>query len=178
MLQPLLGYTQWRRFENAMRKAITSCDQSGNDRLTILPAPAKRFTGSTGGSAGSDRLPAFPLRLLSDRPKRRPAQAGDCRHQKYFAIQTRRQDLSDQWLPDLERLELRSKRPKSSRHFPVLLVRRACKAACSASSTTPATRDSTAGWAPRPSRPANASPKKSNSWIAWTRPSLPRTSFA
>ena len=30
-LQPLLGYTQWRRFENAVKKAITSCEQSGND---------------------------------------------------------------------------------------------------------------------------------------------------
>jgi DNA-damage-inducible protein D len=30
-LQPLLGYTQWRRFENAIKKAITSCEQSGNE---------------------------------------------------------------------------------------------------------------------------------------------------
>lgn len=30
-LQPLLGYKQWRGFENAIKKAITSCDQSGND---------------------------------------------------------------------------------------------------------------------------------------------------
>ena len=25
-LQPLLGYSQWRRFENAIKKAITSCE--------------------------------------------------------------------------------------------------------------------------------------------------------
>jgi phage terminase Nu1 subunit (DNA packaging protein) len=29
-LQPLLGYTQWRRFEDAIQRAITSCQQSGN----------------------------------------------------------------------------------------------------------------------------------------------------
>ena len=29
-LQPLLGYNQWRSFENAIKKAITSCEQSGN----------------------------------------------------------------------------------------------------------------------------------------------------
>ena len=29
-LQPLLGYTQWRRFEDAIKRAITSCKQSGN----------------------------------------------------------------------------------------------------------------------------------------------------
>lgn len=30
-LQPLLGYRQWRRFENAIQKATTSCLQSGNE---------------------------------------------------------------------------------------------------------------------------------------------------
>jgi len=29
-LQTLLGYTQWRRFEDAVKRAITSCKQSGN----------------------------------------------------------------------------------------------------------------------------------------------------
>ncbi len=30
-LQPCLGYSEWRRFENTIKKAITSCKQSGND---------------------------------------------------------------------------------------------------------------------------------------------------
>ena len=30
-LQTCLGYSQWRRFENAIQKAIESCKQSGND---------------------------------------------------------------------------------------------------------------------------------------------------
>ena len=30
-LQPLLGYTQWRSFEKAVQKGVTSCEQSGND---------------------------------------------------------------------------------------------------------------------------------------------------
>ena len=29
-LQPLLGYAQWRRFEDAVRRAMASCEQSGN----------------------------------------------------------------------------------------------------------------------------------------------------
>ena len=29
-IQPLLGYTQWRRFEDAIKRALTSCKQSGN----------------------------------------------------------------------------------------------------------------------------------------------------
>jgi DNA-damage-inducible protein D len=30
-LQPLLGYNHWRSFEKAVQKAVTSCEQSGND---------------------------------------------------------------------------------------------------------------------------------------------------
>src|ERR1700674_2708186 len=30
-LQPCLGYSEWRKFENTINKAITSCRQSGND---------------------------------------------------------------------------------------------------------------------------------------------------
>lgn len=30
-LQPMLGYSHWRSFENTIKKAITSCEQSGND---------------------------------------------------------------------------------------------------------------------------------------------------
>ena len=37
-LQPLLGYTQWRRFEDAIKRAITSCEQSGNE-------PSYHFAG-------------------------------------------------------------------------------------------------------------------------------------
>ena len=41
-LQPLLGYSQWRRFEDAVKRAVTSCKQSGNEPVSIiLPAPAK-----------------------------------------------------------------------------------------------------------------------------------------
>jgi len=30
-LQPLLGYSQWRRFEDAISRAMISCGQSGNN---------------------------------------------------------------------------------------------------------------------------------------------------
>lgn len=30
-LQPLLGYSQWRRFEQAIERAVTSCETSGNN---------------------------------------------------------------------------------------------------------------------------------------------------
>ena len=38
-LMPLLGYLQWRRFEDAVHRASTSCQQSGND-------PGNHFAGA------------------------------------------------------------------------------------------------------------------------------------
>ena len=89
-LQPLLGYSQWRRFEQAIDRAKTSCEQSGND-------PDHHFAG-----AGKVvELGSRSLRELSDYHLSRfacylIAQNGDPRKpeiaqaQSYFAIQTRR----------------------------------------------------------------------------------------
>ena len=38
-LQPFLGYSEWRKFENTIKKAITTCKQSGND-------PSHHFAGA------------------------------------------------------------------------------------------------------------------------------------
>lgn len=106
-LQPLLGYSQWRRFEAAIRRAITSCETSGN-------SPDHHFAGAgkvVGLGSGSEReiddfhLSRFACYLI--------AQNGDPRKpeiaaaQQYFAIQARRQEVSDALAADRERLELR-----------------------------------------------------------------------
>ena len=106
-LQPLLGYSQWRRFENAIKKAITSCEQSGNDPHHHF-ASAGKMVGI--GSAASREVPDYQLSrfacylIAQNGDPRKPEIASA---QKYFAIQTRRQELSDQAAADLERLELR-----------------------------------------------------------------------
>ena len=38
-LQPCLGYTEWRTFENTIKKAMMSCKQSGNN-------PQNHFVGA------------------------------------------------------------------------------------------------------------------------------------
>jgi DNA-damage-inducible protein D len=49
-LQPLLGYSQWRRFEQAIERAITSCDESGNPSENHF-AGAGKMVGLGSGSA-------------------------------------------------------------------------------------------------------------------------------
>lgn len=106
-LQPYLGYSQWRRFENAIQKAIESCRQSGND-------PNHHFTGAgnpiTTGKGRSQvvedyHLSRFACYLIAQNGDPRKLEIAHA--QKYFAIQTRRQELNDAALADLERLEMR-----------------------------------------------------------------------
>ncbi len=106
-LQPLLGYSQWRRFEDAIQRALTSCEQSGND-------PAHHFAGigkMVELGSGSQRevedyqLSRFACYLIAQNGDPRKPEIAQA--QKYFAIQTRRQELSEQLAADMERLELR-----------------------------------------------------------------------
>jgi len=106
-LQPLLGYSQWRRFEQAIERAITSCEKSGN-------SPGHHFAGAGKmvelGSGSAREVPDYHLSrfacylIAQNGDPRKPeiAQA-----QKYFAVQARRQELTDQLTADRERLELR-----------------------------------------------------------------------
>ena len=106
-LQSLLGYSQWRRFEQAIDRAKTSCEQSGND-------PDHHFAGAGKMvELGSKSVREVPDYQLSRFACYLIAQNGDPRKpeiaqaQSYFAIQTRRQELTDELASDRERLELR-----------------------------------------------------------------------
>ena len=116
-LQAMLGYNHWRSFEKAITKAINSCEQSGNDPDHHFARARKMIPL---GKGGQREVPDFDLSRFACYLI---AQNGDPRKpeialaQKYFAIQTRRQELSDQQAADLERLELRK---QASEEFKML----------------------------------------------------------
>lgn len=47
-LQPLLGYSQWRRFEQAIDRAKASCEASGNPSVHHFAGAGKPITGDCG----------------------------------------------------------------------------------------------------------------------------------
>jgi hypothetical protein len=55
-LQNLLGYSQWRRFEDAIKRAITSCKESGNEPSNYF-ADAGKMVGLGFSGTPSEHIP-------------------------------------------------------------------------------------------------------------------------
>jgi DNA-damage-inducible protein D len=106
-LQPVLGYSQWRRFEDAIHRAQTSCEQSGNDPAYHFAGAGKMIALGKGGQreVADYQLSRFACYLIAQNGDPRKPEIAQA--QKYFAIQTRRQELSEQLAADRDRLELR-----------------------------------------------------------------------
>ena len=106
-LQPVLGYKQWRRFEDAVKRAVTSCNQSGNNPDYHFAGAGKPIKGGKGAVQVVEdyHLSRFACYLIAQNGDPRKPEIADA--QKYFAIQARRQEISDALSADVERLEIR-----------------------------------------------------------------------
>ena len=109
-LMSVFGYDTWRRFEDAISRAIEACDTSGNDSSQeFLPVLTK--TLEIGGRPGKDyflsRYACYLIAQNGDPSKPEIASA-----QTYFAIQTRKQEISEKLLEDRKRVMLRDEMKK------------------------------------------------------------------
>jgi len=106
-LQPLLGYSQWRRFEDAVKRAIISCQQSGNNPDYHFAGAGKVITGGKGAVQVVDdyHLSRFACYLIAQNGDPRKPEIANA--QKYFAVQARRQEMTQALAADMERLEIR-----------------------------------------------------------------------
>ncbi len=113
--QIVFEHTQWRRFENAIVKAKTSCNNSNLSVADHFANIGKMINLGKGGSRSVDdyKLSRYACYLI--------AQNGDSRKkvialaQTYFAIQTRKQELSEQEYNNLTEDEKRLYRRNQAR---------------------------------------------------------------
>ncbi|GHU24828.1 hypothetical protein FACS189497_08910 [Betaproteobacteria bacterium] len=84
-LQPLLGYSQWRRFEQAIERAVSSCKQSGNPPEHHFAGAGKMVDLGSGSVRDVDdyHLSRFACYLIAQNGDPRKPEIAHA--QKYFA---------------------------------------------------------------------------------------------
>ena len=109
-LQEVLGYAKWQNFENIIDKAKESCRNSGFSTLECFTDISKTSDMPNGGfkDVGDIMLNRYACYLVAQNgdPKKEPIALA----QTYFAVQTRRQELQDQFdqlTEDQRRLAIR-----------------------------------------------------------------------
>lgn len=109
-LQKVLGYTQWRRFEDAIDRAMISCEQSGNDTSQHFANVGKSLPMPKGGYRILDDYElsryACYLIVMNGDPRKEIIALG----QTYFAVKTRQQELIEDYenlSEDQKRLSIR-----------------------------------------------------------------------
>lgn len=161
-LQPSLGYSQWRRFEQAIERAIISCKESVNPPENHFAGAGKMVDLGSGSAREVEdyNLSRFACYLIAQNGD--PRKPEIARAQQYFAIQARRQELSNQLAVDLERLELRKQTAEEFKALSGAAQQVGVQSRMLVYSTTLGTRVCTAAWAMTPSRREKAFLPKSN----------------
>lgn len=107
-LQKVLDYTEWRKFNGVIKKALKSCELSGNNPIDHFVNTDKKVkTGDSERQIDDYKLSRYACYLI--------VQNADSRKQvvalgqTYFAIQTRKQELIEDEVKELSEEERRLK---------------------------------------------------------------------
>ena len=123
-LQDLLGYASWRNFEAIVEKAITACKNSGYEAQDHFARVSKMVGIGSGAEREIDdfalnRYACYLIAQNGDPKKPEIAFA-----QTYFAIQTRRMELIEQRLAEVERLSARKQLTEAESELSELVFER------------------------------------------------------
>lgn len=123
-LQTLLGYSRWENFARVIEKARTACANSGYD-------PEDHFLETTkmvdlGSSAQREiddvMLSRYACYLIAQNGD--PSKAPVAFAQTYFAVQTRKMEVIEQRLGEMERLGARRKLTESEKQLSGIIFER------------------------------------------------------
>jgi len=123
-LQDLLGYSQWRSFEAVIEKAKTACKNSRHDpedhfaqmrKMVDIGSDAKRQIEDI----ALTRYACYLIAQNGDPSKDQIAFA-----QTYFAVQTRKQEIIEKRIAEIERLNARRKLSLSEKELSAIIYER------------------------------------------------------
>lgn len=123
-LQRLLGYAQWRSFASVIDKAITSCRTAGYEPRDHFAHARKMVDVGSGAKREVDdiALTRYACYLIAQNGD--PSKDEIAFAQTYFAVQARKQELVEQRLAELERLNARKKLTTSEKQLSGVIFER------------------------------------------------------
>lgn len=108
-LQCLLGYTDWRNFLNVIEKARTACINSGGEVDRNFAQTKRLVEMPNGGTKEADDLflSRYACYLIAQNGESSKEQVAFA--MSYFAVQTRKQEIIEKKIEEVERLQARNK---------------------------------------------------------------------